>query len=355
MSKLTLLPSIMEISVPQEEVSTKKRSYQEIEKSIPNVVNKKGRLIEVDTEISFEPDHEDGYTEEEFQAELAKRIEDARDADHWLKSKIATKPKVRMNLECINEEASKIENHLPLFHEMLDSWQALSDVYKKGSLKDRMSFELELVSQMNEWIGIVYVGVQDPQIVMRHPDKRLYMFYNKSTRAFKELCKNHIVSTYDQKEFQQFIDYPSDNDTGKGNLSSKFKMTKNKQGMYKTVPSIHLIQKSIAEVWLDHPCRAVYTEVVFNPRPSWFKKAARPDELNTWTGFAIKRDDVLKYTDWSSIKLFMNHLRWNWCSNETEFKYTLGHFAAVFQVSTFSLFFYTDIKRNLGGNKRCAC
>lgn len=41
---------------------------------------------------------------------------------------------------------------------------------------------------------------------------------------------------------------------------------------------------SIADIWLDHPERATYERVVFNPNPVY---VARPDTLNLWQGFPL--------------------------------------------------------------------
>jgi len=102
-------------------------------------------------------------------------------------------------------------------------------------------------------------------------------------------------------------------------------------GSYKVIPRIKPVLKSLAEIYLESPLRSVYVDMKFNPRPHNFKKSCPDNELNMWSGPAIKRDDVVEYTDWKLLTLIMNHLRFTWTDVDLQFSYLIGYLASIIQ------------------------
>lgn len=94
---------------------------------------------------------------------------------------------------------------------------------------------------------------------------------------------------------------------------------------------IRVIKRNVVDVWMDHPDRKVYTNVVFNPTPSHLPGHATDSELNTWCGFRLQRDNVQQFRNWNLLGPILNHIRWTFCDNEAEYVDFLSRLALLIQ------------------------
>lgn len=87
------------------------------------------------------------------------------------------------------------------------------------------------------------------------------------------------------------------------------------------------------DLWLSHPNRRLYNNERMAPYPDKHPKAAMSHELNTFTGFAIKKEDVSDkcFFNYSYIRDLLNHLRYSWCDTDEQFRYLLSWCAHVVQ------------------------
>lgn len=254
---------------------------------------------------------------------------ECQNANTWMKEELVKDP-VRMNLEKINFQ---IDPNSPFELETIEQdcvvrWMQMFDQFPM-TVQGRIMAENAVVKDMNKWVGLLCLSNQTVEVVLRVPDKNSYYFQKKSVPGFQMMLQHAVVTTYNKYDFNRVLHLDLSHKSDITRVSSV--VARNEDGSIKVMPRVRPEIKSLATIWLEHDLRAIYSQIKFNPRPENFKKSLMSNELNMWAGHRIKRDHILKFTNWCLLTLFMNHLRFTWCNNDLEFCYLLCHFAKVIQ------------------------
>lgn len=195
-----------------------------------------------------------------------------------------------------------------------------------NSMEGRMGMEVELVTRMNKMFAILDGETGDSCILMMWQNREGLMNYvYKTKQQFLNMCASYRVPTVKRDDLEKHEMYFI---LGINSPEFSVPIKRNKDG----VPEgMRAEMVSVGDIWLRHSqCRHI-NRLVFNPRPSHWKNAALPNELNIWVGYKYRRQDVVQYKDWSKIALFLNHIRYVWCASDLEFRYVMKWFAHIIQ------------------------
>jgi hypothetical protein len=221
------------------------------------------------------------------------------------------------------------KNMMTSLTDCAEQWREFYKPYAHDapSVEKLMEMEEELVAMMNKWCGKVFHSGSHVEVAIRYLRENSYTYELKPVGAFKEMLANYKIGTYDKDDLDLKNTYNETRHTINPNVP--FKETKDGEYEPQLNPRIKL--KSLAQIWLNHEKAARYNQVVCNPRPSYFAAAAKSTELNKWSGFALTRDQVAEYTDWTKLMLLFNHINYSWCDNEKEFCSILARMALILQ------------------------
>ena len=249
-------------------------------------------------------------------------------AEEWILDLFSTSEDSKIDLYEDNLKLKSRDDPLTHLNDsilgQIPDWLQLSDE-EDFTVEGRMKFEAKLVYEMNSWLGVLSLNDKEQQVVVKkRGDDGLFTFLLKSINSTRQMFESHKVATFDK---ELLFTYTHVIKTHKNELSS---VRKKADGTF-LLPQIIIIQQTLFDIWYNHKGRKTYKQIVFNPRPSFFAKAAHSLDLNKWPGFAYNRDDVLQYTDWSNIVPLLNHFRYTWADNEGEYKHLLGLFALMLQ------------------------
>lgn len=163
--------------------------------------------------------------------------------------------------------------------------------------------EQETVKMMNQWC--CKVNSPNTRIAVRFIGDSGYYYVFKFKDDFRAMLEQYKLSTYNKADYQRKKDYVR----GRRGLNPSG-VKKNKEGEETGPGPIRVESESLANIWLNHKDALDFDKTVCNPRPPGFKYAAAPSELNLWSGLALKRDDVVEYTNWSLLRPLFNHLNY---------------------------------------------
>jgi hypothetical protein len=184
-----------------------------------------------------------------------------------------------------------LENHrASLIHWIHEVVQEVSQMPRED-VTDMDQRELKLVNAMNEWVArIDFVG-SEPRVAVRYLQNKDHYSYNiVSLSGFRAMFMQYSLSSYNKKDYQNFINYKPHREVTTGNgrggtrraeLNPYYKEKKDKEDGSVTLSwKVKEEVYSVAEIWLNHPAQRVCTRPVCNPRPAHFKNSALPYELN---------------------------------------------------------------------------
>jgi hypothetical protein len=235
----------------------------------------------------------------------------------------------RMNLFNFNKTLKQdIENKTAGLYTNRSKWIAMANDTTKYPLtiEGRLRLEDDLVEEMNLYIGVITAAGESQKIAVRGVSEMRYKYMFKTVPGLKDILKGSNISTIDHKDLQDILNFEED---GKG-VQPKFQRSRNGEPILK----VRLVSEPIADIWLRHDRRAIYSNTTFNPTPEGFTGCATPDLLNIWGGFEFDRDDLANNRDYHKfdiLGMFMNHIRFVWATTDEEYCVILGHFAEIFQ------------------------
>jgi hypothetical protein len=283
-----------------------------------------GRVIDIEAELGLSP-------------RKRKRIEEPEEEEVEIQPMFNAREyvyKPPMNLAEYNE---KIKEHIEKNEESLEKVLAkyIDERYKEFAEKTDWSYQTflelddDITNIMNSFCALVTLHGKDTLVVVRYLEKKgNYAIATKTLTSFREMLKNFNVATIDPDRLLELSLYKRDRKDKR--LKVELNPALKRRG--KTVHKLIEIKvTNVVDIWIrNENCRKVDT-ISMNPRPSHFKYASGPNELNVWSGYALKRDDVKDYTEWGRLTLLFNHLRYSWCDNDNQFCYLLGQLALLIQ------------------------
>lgn len=191
--------------------------------------------------------------------------------------------------------------------------------------------EKAFILWMNNWFQILKAE-REPKIVMRTSKGERYDYVYLKYGAFKQILQGYRFAGLKKDDYEKCQYYIANPDaTFQFKLPTKVARTDEEEEQTVVDPIPHAKFINVADLFIEHPASKKYEGITFNPRPPNFVNAAPTTQLNTWSGFRLSREDVKPFTDWSKIKLLLNHIRYTWCDNNEEFAWIMYKLAILLQ------------------------
>jgi hypothetical protein len=260
------------------------------------------------------------------------------------------------------------QNWLRYYHwdkpEMLGKrWCVMLEKGKKKSVRDLIYAKEDMIKEMNRFFGLVKTDVIWLKLIPEGMgyEKLTDGDFKKLFNATVTLCPTEIglngyleglekIRQYNKKKKREqglsagqtkddllieddTEDEEKEEEEEEEETDNNNKKTKKEKKPVN--PKLRYYEKSPAQIWLQSPNRKRYSQIVFDPTPASFENILRDPQrdnrFNTYVGFDYEPIDVCDFTDFTKLRFFFLHLRWNWCANEEEFCYLLGLIAWIFQ------------------------
>lgn len=135
---------------------------------------------------------------------------------------------------------------------------------------------------MNYWFGMVSENGRDTQILVRYITPfGNYGILLKTVHSLSVLFTGYRVPALDLD-----TQFKIDNHYVIENYGVIPKGTpKTKDGEYHK-PAPQIVYKSLLEIWLEHPNKATYGKIIFDPRPPFLLPHVSQRDFNKWSGYS---------------------------------------------------------------------